>query len=81
METKGDEWSSRPIAPLYNRPTYSQCPGITLYLHLCHYWHCTLLLKQVSGAKNLCEKKLPLKKLIIQFSLWLLRNNELFLNF
>lgn len=53
MEAKGDEWSSRPIAPQYNRPTYPQCPEITLYFHFCHCWHCVPLAEQVSRAKNL----------------------------
>lgn len=28
----GDEWSSWPFAPQFNRPTYSQCPGIILHV-------------------------------------------------
>lgn len=61
MEAKRDEWGSRPIAPQYNRSTYSQCPGITLYLHLCHSWHSAPLAKQVSRVKNLPSEKNALK--------------------
>lgn len=57
MEAKGDEWSSWPIAPQYNGPTYSQCPGITPYLHLCHRWNCSRLAEKVSRSKNLPFKK------------------------
>lgn len=53
MEAKGDEWSGWPIAPQYNRPTYSQCPGITPCLHLCHCWNCSRLAEKVLRSKNL----------------------------